>query len=161
MMEDSSSDDDFVHLPGPSTCQRVKRKNLPDADDHGGPSTSKVGGGSGRGVTEQRTLSMTKEDKKKEAARIRQQKSRAKKTEAMLEKERKKARVRMAICRDKKTEAEKTEDRKKAQIGMEKLRHKKSEEEKVESKSKIAIHQVKKSEDEMRKIKVNEQQIKS
>ena len=42
MMEDSSSDDDFIDRPGPSTRARVKRKEWPDPDDPGGTSSKKV-----------------------------------------------------------------------------------------------------------------------
>ena len=48
MMEESSSDDDFIDLPGPSSRARVKRKEWPATDDPGGTSSNKVGGASGR-----------------------------------------------------------------------------------------------------------------
>ena len=48
MMEESSSDEDFIDLPGPSSRARVKRKEWPDPGDPGGTSSKKVGGGSGR-----------------------------------------------------------------------------------------------------------------
>ena len=82
MMEDSSSDDDLIDLPGPSTRARVKRKEWPDPDDRGGTSSKKVGGGSSRTPQDKNSQEMNKEEKKKEAARLRQAKSRAKKSEA-------------------------------------------------------------------------------
>ena len=70
MMEDSSSDDDFIDVPGPSNRARVKRKEWPDPDDPGGSTSKKVGGGSGRTPQDANSEEMTKEQKKKEAARV-------------------------------------------------------------------------------------------
>ena len=42
MMEDSSSDDDFIDRPGPSTRARVKRKEWPDPDDPGGRTSNQL-----------------------------------------------------------------------------------------------------------------------
>ena len=84
-MEDSS-EDDFLDLPGPSTRARVKRKEWPDPDDPGGTTSKKVGG-SGRTPQDGNSEEMTKEQKKKEAARIRKAQSRAKKDESQKAKE--------------------------------------------------------------------------
>ena len=92
MMEDSSSDDDFIDRPGPSTRARVKRKEWPDPDDPGGRTSKKVGGGSGRTPQDGNSEEMTKEQKKREAARLRKAQSRAKKNEQMSEEQKKEAR---------------------------------------------------------------------
>ena len=72
MMEESSSDDDFIDLPGPSSRARVKRKEWPATDDPGGTSSNKVGGASGRAPKGEKSKeTMSKEEKKREASRIR------------------------------------------------------------------------------------------
>ena len=79
---DDSSDEDFLDLHGPSTAARVKRKECPNSDDLDGTSSSKVGGGgSSRTTFGEKTKELSKEEKKREAARIRQAKSRARKDE--------------------------------------------------------------------------------
>ena len=105
---DDSSDDDFVNLPGPSTRARVKRKEWPDPDDPGGTTSKKVGG-SGRTPQAQNSENMTKEEQKKEAARLRQAKSRAKKNESEKKRANKEAQARMAQNRNAMTDEQREE----------------------------------------------------
>ena len=174
-MEDSSSDDDdFMNLPGPSTRGRQKRKC--GSGDASGSSTKKVGGGSGRDELKP----MTKEEKKREAARIRKAQSRAKKNEAEKEEERKKAQVgmkqlriqhsevqreeervsaqiRMAQSRANKDEAEKEEERKKARVGMAKHRENMTREERAaareQNRQEVATHRANMTEERRQEVR--------
>ena len=95
-MEDSS-DDDFINLPGPSTRARVKRKEWPATDDPGGTSSNKVGGASGRAPKGEKSKeNMSKEEKKREASRIRMAKMRAKKTDEKKKEDQEADRIRKA-----------------------------------------------------------------
>ena len=105
---DDSSDEDFLDLHGPSTPARVKRKEWPNADDLDGTSSSKVGGcGSSRTTLEEKTKELSKEEKKREAARIRQAKSRARKDETQKAKKREEDRIRKAKKKEEMSEDQK------------------------------------------------------
>ena len=105
---DDSSDEDFLDLHGPSTPARVKRKECPNSDDLDGTSSSKVGGvGSSRTTLGEKTKELSKEEKKKEAARIRQAKSRARKDETQKAKKREEDRIRKAKKKEEMSEDQK------------------------------------------------------
>ena len=105
---DDSSDEDFLDLHGPSTPARVKRKECPNSDDLDGTSSSKVGGvGSSRTTLGEKTKELSKEEKKREAARIRQAKSRARKDETQKAKKRKEDRIRKAKKKEEMSEDQK------------------------------------------------------
>ena len=111
---DDSSDEDFLDLHGPSTPARVKRKEWPNADDLDGTSSSKVGGcGSSRTTLEEKTKELSKEEKKREAARIRQAKSRARKDETQKAKKREEDRIRKAKKKEEMSEDQREDAREK------------------------------------------------
>ena len=103
---DDSSDEDFLDLHGPSTPARVKE--CPNSDDLDGTSSSKVGGGgSSRTTLGEKTKELSKEEKKREAARIRQAKSRARKDETQKAKKREEDRIRKAKKKEEMSEDQK------------------------------------------------------
>ena len=113
VMADSSKED-FLDLHGPSTPARVKRKEWPNADDLDGTSSSKVGGcGSSRTTLEEKPKELSKEEKKREAARIRQAKSRARKDETQKAKKREEDRIRKAKKKEEMSEDQREDAREK------------------------------------------------
>ena len=141
---DDSSDEDFMNLPGPSTQARVERKEWPAKDDPVGTSSKKVGGGSGRAPKEEKTKeNMSKEEKKREASRIRMAKMRANRTE-----ERRKADQEAdRICKAKQRERLGVSDEKKEalRIKMSERRSAMTLEEKEEIKAKDRERKAKKA----------------
>ena len=133
MMEESSSDDDFIDLPGLSSRARVKRKEWPDPGDPGGASSKKVGGGSSRTPQDQNSQEMNKEEKKKEAARLRQAKSRAKKSEAEKKKANEAAKAGMA-----KNRANMSDERREEVMASDRLRKAQQKEAMTEDEQAVA-----------------------